>query len=66
MRGASFKILDALWRRKWTLVLSQTVLTEYEEILHRDAATLGLTSEQINRLLAALCAVAERRHLSGA
>ena len=32
-RGASFQILEALWQRKWTLVLSNTVLTEYEEIL---------------------------------
>ena len=32
-RGASFQILEALWQRKWTLVLSNTVLTEYEEII---------------------------------
>ena len=62
--GASFQLLDALWQRKWTLLLSQTILAEYEEILMREAATLGFTIERINRLLDALCAVAERHGLS--
>ena len=64
-RGASYQILDALWRRRWTLVLSNTVLTEYEEILNREARTLGLASERINNLLDALCVLAEPRYLSG-
>jgi putative PIN family toxin of toxin-antitoxin system len=63
-RGASFQVLDALWRREWTLVLSNTVLTEYEEILKRESAALGLTLERINKLLDALCSLADRRHLS--
>ncbi|MEK7677847.1 MAG: putative toxin-antitoxin system toxin component, PIN family [Verrucomicrobiota bacterium] len=64
-RGASFQILDALWQRKWTLVLSNTVLTEYEEILKRESLTLGLTFGHIHKTLDALCALAERHHLSG-
>lgn len=63
-RGASFEILDALWQRKWTLILSNTVLTEYEEVIRREGGLLGLTEERINRLLDALCALAERRQLS--
>lgn len=63
-RGASFQILDTLWQRKWTLVFSNTVLTEYEEILKREAATLRLDFERINKLLDALCTLAERRHPS--
>lgn len=62
--GASFQVLDALWRREWTLVLSNTVLTEYEEILKRESVRLGLTLERINKLLDALCSLADRRHLS--
>ena len=62
--GASFQVLDALWRREWTLVLSNTVLTEYEEILKRESVTLSLTLERINKLLDALCSLADRRHLS--
>ncbi|MBM3889620.1 MAG: putative toxin-antitoxin system toxin component, PIN family [Verrucomicrobia bacterium] len=63
-RGASFQLLEALWSRRWTLVLSQTVLTEYEEVLKREASVLNLTLQQIDRLLDALCALAERRILS--
>ena len=62
--GASHEILNGLWQRKWTLVLSQTVITEYEEILKRESAALGLPADRINKLLDALCALAERRQLS--
>jgi len=64
--GASYQVLEALWARRWTLVLSQTVLTEYEEILKREAQVLNLTLQQIDRLLDALCALAGRRSLSDA
>jgi putative PIN family toxin of toxin-antitoxin system len=63
-RGASFAILEALWQGKWKLILSNTVLTEYEEILRREAGTLNLNSQRISRLLDAICALAERRNLS--
>jgi predicted nucleic acid-binding protein len=63
-RGASFQILDRLWQGQWTLVLSNTVLTEYEELLKRKATTLGLTFEQITKVLDGLCVLAERRRLS--
>lgn len=62
--GASFQILDALWQRKWTLLLSQNVITEYEEILKREAAALGLTMQKTDKFLDALCALAERHQLS--
>ena len=63
-RGASFQILDSLWQRKWTLVLSNTVLTEYEEVLKREAVALGFSAERIDKLLDALCSVAVRRQVS--
>lgn len=63
-RGASYQVLEALWARRWTLVLSQTVLTEYEEVVKREASALHLTLQQIDRLLDALCALAECRGLS--
>jgi predicted nucleic acid-binding protein len=63
-RGASFQLLEALWQRKRTLVRSNTVLTQYEEILKREANTLGLRLEGINKLLDSLCFLAEQRHLS--
>ena len=57
--GASFQILDALWRRQWVLVLSNTIVTEYEEVLKREIPVLGLTSKNIDALLDSLCAMAE-------
>lgn len=63
-RGASFQILEALEQRRWTLVLSQTVLMEYEEVLKRNAVELNLSLERIDRLLDALCASAERCSLA--
>ena len=41
-RGASFEILQKLRRGDWRLVLSNHLLLEYEEVLKRNAATLGL------------------------
>ena len=63
-QGASYEVLDALWQRRWTLILSQTTLTEYEEILKREAATLRLSLPQIDRLLDALCSLSERHPTS--
>jgi putative PIN family toxin of toxin-antitoxin system len=63
-RGASFAVLDALWPGKWKLILSNTISTEYEEILKRDPEVVGLSNQRINQLLDGLCAIAERRNLS--
>ena len=58
-KGASFAVLEALHDRKWKLVLSQTVLTEYEEVLMRSLAVLELTPEKAGSILDDLCSVAE-------
>src|SRR5262245_9367864 len=62
--GASFAILEALWQKKWTLLLSNTVLTEYEEFLNRESRELNLRHDQIEKLLDALCALAERHNVT--
>ena len=62
--GASFAILDALERGRWSLLLSQTVLTEYEEVLHRESTALGLDRSRIGRLLDDFCALAELHRTS--
>ena len=59
-RGASNELLSLLRGGKWTLVLSNTVLSEYHEVLHRDAGVLGLTGDDANAYLDVLCAQAER------
>ena len=64
-RGASFELLRLLRAGKWTLLLSNTVVTEYEEILQREASLLRITSDEIAKLLDDLCAPAECHRLSG-
>lgn len=50
---------------QWTLLLSNTVATEYEEILLREATVLGITPEETSSLLDDICILAERCRLSG-
>jgi predicted nucleic acid-binding protein len=58
-KGASFAVLEALHDGKWMLVLSQTVLTEYEEVLMRSLTELEITLAQANSILDDLCNMAE-------
>ena len=58
--GASYEVLRRLRAGEWTLLLSNTVVTEYEEILCREAADLGLEPAEIGPLLDDLCLLAER------
>ena len=39
-------------------------MTEYEEILEREARALNLTHDQIDKLLNALCTLAEQHNVS--
>jgi putative PIN family toxin of toxin-antitoxin system len=57
--GASFQILDSIWNNQTTLLLSHTVLTEYEEILKREAVAISMTIQEIDEFLDALCTDAE-------
>ena len=58
--GASHEVLRRLRAVEWTLLLSNTVVTEYEEILQREATDLGLDPAEIGPLLDDLCLLAER------
>jgi putative PIN family toxin of toxin-antitoxin system len=58
-RGASFEILQRLRRGEWRLVLSNHLLLEYEEVLKRNAATLGLTLGEVDFYLNAICQAAD-------
>jgi predicted nucleic acid-binding protein len=62
--GASYEILRLLRQGRWTLVLSNTVVSEYHEILHREGGTLNLPLEEVDQYLDVLCALAERRSLT--
>lgn len=58
--GASYAILETLDRGKWILVLSNTVLTEYEEVLKRELHTLSISLQSLESFLDALSTAAER------
>ena len=42
-RGASNQLLQSLRAGQWTLVLSNTTLGEYHEVLHRQAEAFGMS-----------------------
>jgi putative PIN family toxin of toxin-antitoxin system len=62
-RGASHELLRLLSQERWILVLSNTLLTAYQEILHREQGLLPYTHEEIERLLDGLCHRSEKRRL---
>lgn len=57
--GASFEIMRRFRQGDFVLLIANTVLTEYEEILKREGPVFGLPSGVIERFLDALCAAAE-------
>ncbi len=58
--GASHELLARLRAGGWALVLGNTVLGEYHEILHREAEFLGLTHREADSFIDALCEMAEK------
>jgi predicted nucleic acid-binding protein len=60
LNGASHELLARLRVGGWTLVISNTVLGEYHEILHREAEVLGLEHDEADVYIDALCELAER------
>lgn len=62
-RGAAFQLLMALRQGVWIPVLSNHLLTEYEEVCKRHADDLGLSLQDIDDVLDAICAVAEAHNL---
>ena len=62
--GWSFDVFTALRQGRWTAVLSNHLVHEYEEILKRHAEELGLTFDEIDALLDAICARGEEWQLT--
>jgi putative PIN family toxin of toxin-antitoxin system len=61
--GAAFEIFAQLRQGRWQIVLSNHLLFEYEEVAKRAAPETGLSLQDIDDVLDALCAVAECRQL---
>jgi len=62
-RGASFKILQAIEQGKLKMVLSTTLLFEYEDILKRHRVDLGLSDEEIEKVLDYFCMKSEHQKI---
>jgi putative PIN family toxin of toxin-antitoxin system len=62
-RGASFKILQAIEEGKLKIVLSTTLLFEYEDILKRNQVDLGLSNQEIEKVLDYCCLKSEHQKI---
>jgi putative PIN family toxin of toxin-antitoxin system len=60
-RGASYKLLTLLNDERWQLNVSTALIFEYEEVLKRERIQLGLTLEDIDTVISAICAIANHR-----
>jgi putative PIN family toxin of toxin-antitoxin system len=61
--GASYQVLRAIERGDIQIVLSPTLLFEYEEILYRNQAELGLSGQHIEAILDNLCALSDHQQI---
>jgi putative PIN family toxin of toxin-antitoxin system len=61
--GASFQILRAIERGQIQIILSTTLLFEYEDILHRKKSELGLSEQQIEAILDNLCRLGDHQKI---
>ena len=62
-RGASFKILQAIEEGKLKIVLSTTLLFEYEDILKRNQVDLSLSNQEIEKVLDYFCMASEHQKI---
>lgn len=62
-RGASYKLLTILNDSRWQLNISTTLVFEYEEILKRQKAQIGLSDADIDDVIEALIAIANKRSI---
>ena len=61
--GASFKILEAIEAGRLQMVLSTTLLFEYEDVLKRNQAKLGLSNSEIEKILDYFCMKSEHQSI---
>jgi putative PIN family toxin of toxin-antitoxin system len=62
-KGASFRVLQAIKKDRLKLVMSTTLLFEYEDILKRNQIVLGLSDEEIEKILDYLCLQSEHQKI---
>ena len=57
-RGASFVLLEEMGRGRFEIAVSVPLLLEYEEALHSQLGSTGLTEADVDAVLDYLCSVA--------
>ena len=62
-KGASFKVLKAIEQGKLQIVMSTTLLFEYEDILKRNQMILGLSNQEIEKILDYFCMQSEHQKI---
>jgi len=62
-QGASFKVLQAIEEGKLRIVLSTTLLVEYEDILKRNQSILRLPNKKIEKILDYFCMKSEHQKI---
>lgn len=62
-RGASYRVLRLIGSRDFTIALSVPLVLEYEDVLEREGAALGLTDDDVNRFVEYLCGVAHLQEI---
>lgn len=61
--GASYQVLRAIEGGDVQVVISTTLLFEYEDILKRKQAELGLANQEIEAILDNICALSEHQRI---
>jgi putative PIN family toxin of toxin-antitoxin system len=62
-RGASFRLLELLRKGRFQIAVSVPLVLEYEAVLVRHAAELGLSGEEAVGVVDYLCRVARRQKI---
>lgn len=62
-KGASFKLLQAIEKDRFKMVISTTLLFEYEDVLKRYKSVLGLSDGEIDKLLDYFCLKSEHQKI---
>jgi putative PIN family toxin of toxin-antitoxin system len=61
--GASFRVLELVVQRRIRPALSVPLVLEYEMVLKREMAALGLTPREIDAMLDYLCAIGHHQKI---
>lgn len=62
-KGASFRVLKAIEEGKLQIVISPTLLFEYEDILKKNQPILGLSNQEIEKILDYFCVQSEHQKI---